>query len=163
MKNCATRPDISHVQNDTERPISNILLSTMDYLRKTTTCLSEIRASSQRETSNLPKEYTHQLSGSRYASLKPRSSRCSPVVWHDIETLRISHRAYNSICVVESSEPIPGEHQRRCLRGTQGHKGELPSYPFHPAADITRHTAASGYHCLSQRKKINKKIFQNLS
>lgn len=163
MKNCATRPDISHVQNDTERPISNILLSTMDYLRKMMTRLFETQANLQGETSNLPKEYTHQLSGSRYASLKPHSSRCSPVVWHDIETLRISHRAYNSICVVESSEPIPGEHQRRCLRGTQGHKGELPSYPFHPAADITRHTAASGHPCLSQRKKINKKIFQNLS
>ena len=163
MKNYATRPDISHVQNDTERPISNILLSTMDYLRKTTIRLFETQASSQREISNLPKEYTHQLSGSRYASLKPHSSRCSPVVWHDIETLRISHRAYNPIRMVKSSEPIPGEHQRRCLRGTQGHKGELPSSPFHPAADITRHTAASGYPCLSQRKKINKKIFQNLS
>ena len=103
------------------------------------TRLSETQANLQREISNLPKEHTHQLSGSRYASLKPHSSRCSPVVWHDIETLRISHRAYNSICVVESSEPIPGEHQRRCLRGTQGHKGELPSYPFHSAADINNH------------------------
>lgn len=144
MKNCATRPDISHVQNDIERPISNILLSTMGYPRKMMTRLSEIRVNLQRETSNLPKEYTHQLSGSRCASLKPHSSRCSPVVWHDIETLRISHRAYNSICVVESSKPIPGEHQRRYFRGTQGHKGELPSFLFHPAADITRHTAASG-------------------
>ena len=139
MKNYATRPDISHVQNDTERPISNISLSTTDYPRKMMTRLSETQANLQREISNLPKEYTHQLSGSRYASLKPHSSRCSPVVWHDIETLRISHRAYNSICVVESSEPIPGEHQRRCLRGTQRHKGELPSYPFHPAADINNH------------------------
>lgn len=95
-----------------------------------TTHLSETQANLQREISNLPEEHTHQLSGSRYASLKPHSSRCSPVVWHDIETLRISHRAYNPIRVVESSEPIPGEHQRRCLRGTQGHKGELPSYPL---------------------------------
>ena len=163
MKNYATRPDTILVQTDIEKLTFNISLSTMDYPRKMMTHLFETQANLQREISNLPKEYTHQLSGSRYASLKPHSSRCSPVVWHDIETLRISHRAYNSICVVESSEPIPGEHQRRCLRGTQGHKGELPSSPFRPAADITRHTAASGYPCLSQRKKINKKIFQNLS
>lgn len=128
------------------------------------TRLSETQANLQREISNLPEEYTHQLSGSRYASLKPHSSRCSPVVWHDIETLRISHRAYNSIRVVESSEPIPGEHQRRCLRGTQRHKEDLSLrttllIPFHSAADITRHTAASGHPRLSQRKKINKKNF----
>ena len=123
-----------------------------------TTHLSETQANLQREISNLSEEYTHQLSGSRYASLKPHSSRCSPVVWHDIETLRISHRAYNLIRVVESSEPIPGEHQRRCLRGTQRHKEDLSLrttllIPFHSAADITRHTAASGYPFLPQRKK----------
>lgn len=70
------------------------------------TRLSETQANLQREISNLPKEYTHQLSGSRYASLKPHSSRCSPVVWHDIETLRISHRAYNPIRVGRSVKTI---------------------------------------------------------
>ena len=125
MKNCATRPDTILVQTDIEKLTFNISLSTMDYLRKMMTRLFETQANLQGEISNLPEEHTHQLSGSRYASLKPHSSRCSPVVWHDIETLRISHRAYNSICVVESSEPIPGEHQRRCLRGTQGHKEDL--------------------------------------